>query len=259
METKTCSKCGIEKPINDFYKRSRSEGKYRADCKICNNEMSKKYYKDNSEKIAERHKEWRIENPGYREEYRKTNKEKILESDRKYYLNNKEKISQYKKEWNKANPKKDIAYSKKHYKNNKEYYKEKNKQWRKENPGKIREYRQKQRGLKQKLAHNLPASKWNEIMLDFDCKCAYCGISEEEHLEKHKQTLSQEHFIPLSKGGEYTHNNIIPSCRSCNNSKRSKDFFEWYPTYKHYNKNREQFILEYLNYTNENIQQLALF
>lgn len=47
-------------------------------------------------------------------------------------------------------------------------------------------------------------------------------------------------------------------CISCNSSKRDKDFFEWYPTYKHYNQEREKFILEYLGYTTDDTQQLSI-
>ena len=49
--------------------------------------------------------------------------------------------------------------------------------------------------------------------------CAYCG--EEKILHK-------DHFVPLSKGGEFTHNNVVPSCACCNVSKSNNDFFEWY-------------------------------
>lgn len=38
METKVCSKCGIEKPITEFYKHGRNskgEQTYRSDCKKC--------------------------------------------------------------------------------------------------------------------------------------------------------------------------------------------------------------------------------
>lgn len=38
METKVCSKCGIEKPLNQFYKtgfNSKGQQLYRSDCKEC--------------------------------------------------------------------------------------------------------------------------------------------------------------------------------------------------------------------------------
>lgn len=90
--------------------------------------------------------------------------------------------------------------------------------------------------------------QWEEIKKHFDYKCAYCGKD---------LPLAQEHFLALSKEGEYTLNNIIPSCKSCNSSKATKDFFKWYPNYKNYSKKRERAILKFLGYTDEN-QQLKI-
>ena len=45
METKICSHCGIEKPIEEFAYRDKAKGTRRAECKQCINEkMKKKYY-----------------------------------------------------------------------------------------------------------------------------------------------------------------------------------------------------------------------
>lgn len=66
---KTCNKCNIEKPLNDFYRRSDAKDGYRNDCKSCknaqwkstptHNERMKKYYKDNPDK----RKVWKKNNP----------------------------------------------------------------------------------------------------------------------------------------------------------------------------------------------------
>ena len=107
---------------------------------------------------------------------------------------------------------------------------------------------QKRRAAKKQLSNSLTTKQWNKIKEHFDNKCAYCGK---------ELPLAQEHFIPLSDGGEYTHNNIIPACKSCNSSKKNKSFFDWYPKYKRYSKKREKNILKFLGYKNE-VQQLKL-
>ena len=147
------------------------------------------------------------------------NKDKLIKYSRKYYQRNKDRIAEY----------------------NKDYY-EKNKE-------KAFEYAIKRKHRIRKLPCSLTLSEWNNIKEKFDNKCAYCG---------EERKLTQEHFIPLSKGGEYTINNIIPACRSCNCSKKDRDFFEWYPEQSFYSKTRENKILEYLNYIDSDIQQLAL-
>ena len=85
----------------------------------------------------------------------------------------------------------------------------------------------------------------------FNGECAYCGRTD--------KTLTKEHFIPISKGGEFTRDNIIPSCGSCNSSKGNRDFFEWYPERESYSHLRRNKILEYLNYNENKKQQSALF
>ena len=95
----------------------------------------------------------------------------------------------------------------------------------------------------------LTTEQWEDCIKHFEGKCAYCGK---------KKKLTQEHFIPLSKGGEYSVNNIIPACGSCNSSKRDRDFFKWYPNQKFYSKTRENKILRYLEYDKQLNQQLSI-
>lgn len=95
----------------------------------------------------------------------------------------------------------------------------------------------------------LTTEQWVNCKKEFNNNCAYCGK---------KRKLTQDHFIPLSKNGEYSINNIIPVCSSCNSSKLDNNFFEWYPKQPFYSKSREKRILNYLNY-NENLnQQLSI-
>ncbi|MHB1035611.1 MAG: HNH endonuclease [Pirellulales bacterium] len=49
--------------------------------------------------------------------------------------------------------------------------------------------------------------------------CAYCGTP---------QNLSLDHLLPSVKGGPERADNIVYSCRSCNSSKGSTDFLEWW-------------------------------
>jgi 5-methylcytosine-specific restriction endonuclease McrA len=93
------------------------------------------------------------------------------------------------------------------------------------------------RAEKKELIHTLTIKQWNEIKEIFNNKCCYCG---------RERILEQDHFIPLSKGGAYTFNNIVPACKSCNSGKRNNDFFEWYPKQKFYSKEKEGYILKHI-------------
>jgi 5-methylcytosine-specific restriction endonuclease McrA len=158
----------------------------------------------------------------------------------------------------------DYEYNKIYRNKNIKRIKEKAKEWEQKNIDKRKEYKrqwelnnkdkkqirtQKRINKLKNVFHDFNCKDWEKIKQVFNYKCAYCGKEDK---------LAQEHFIPLSKGGEYTKNNIIPSCKSCNSSKGTKCFFDWYPTYEYYSKEREKFMLEYLNYK-DGIQQLSLF
>lgn len=278
MRTRACTKCGEEKPLNDeyFYKGKQSKDGFRGVCKSCQSRNMKIYAMKNKDKIKK-----------YGEVYREENKERIKEKDRKYYKENREKILEYQEKYYKDNAeyvksrqsgyyeknKDNIkaynreyveknrehiqSYKQKYYEQNKERIMKHHKKYKEENPHIFRQINQRRKARKNKLPNTLTVEEWNYAKRYFSKSCAYCGITEEEHLDTYNEILHQEHFIPLSKGGEYTHNNIIPSCRICNTSKRDKDFFEWYPKYKHYSKQRENKILKFLNYKGDT-QQLAL-
>lgn len=106
-------------------------------------------------------------------------------------------------------------------------------------------YRAKKKGL----PHTLTAQQWRGIKQYFDNKCCYCG--EELPLE-------QEHFIALTKNGEFALTNIVCACRPCNASKSDNSFSSWYPKRDSYTPERESKILKFLGYKN-NKQQLSLF
>lgn len=54
----------------------------------------------------------------------------------------------------------------------------------------------------------------------FDGECAYCD----------SLAATWDHVIPVSKGGETTADNILPSCTPCNSSKRDRDLLPWLET-----------------------------
>ena len=61
---------------------------------------------------------------------------------------------------------------------------------------------------------SLTKEQWETIQAIHDFSCAYCG---------HKShNLTQDHVIPLSKGGTHTAENVVPACKSCNSSKGAK-------------------------------------
>lgn len=218
--TKVCSRCKKELTLEHFYKFKNSKDGLKSECKDC----QKEDYNKNINKRREYEKQYREEHKQQYKEHREKNKEKHKRYMNIYYENNREKFQQYAQD-NKG----------KIYKRNKIYVEN--------NREKIYERNRKRKKLLWKLKHTLKPNEWEQIKLNFNNKCAYCGQAKK---------LEHEHFIPISKGGEFTVNNIIPACKSCNSKKHNSDFFEWYPQQEFYSKERERLILKHLKIRGEN-------
>jgi hypothetical protein len=253
-KVKMCSKCLETKPLDDFYKKANGIGGKESRCKDCKKRYSKEYENINQEKVRKRKRNYNAkhkeEKKKYNQEYYENNKEKIIDD----YYNNKEKHSEYKKRYRKENKEKLLLKERKRYQEKRENILGYAKKYYASEKGKIAKAkeRHKRRSLKKKSYSfvNYKENDWLECLSFFNHRCAYCG--EESPLEK-------EHFIPLINGGEFTINNIIPACKSCNSSKNNKCFFDWYPNYRHYSRCRERKILKYLNYDKSNTyQQLSI-
>lgn len=107
MKTHKCNKCSSIKPKSEFYKRSDRPIGIQSVCKTC----TKKYNKDNRERLNKVKADWYIKNKKkhneasklnyinnkerYLERYKKNrlnNLEEYKEKSREYYLNNKERL-----------------------------------------------------------------------------------------------------------------------------------------------------------------------
>jgi len=238
-KTKVCSKCNQELPATSDYFYKQKGGKYglRGMCIDCKKKQDKQYAERNRDALI---KKWR--------EYNQQNREVINEKNREYYKANADQIRQQRKEQRERMPKikkvKQSRKMKRYYEANKEKLKEYARSYRKTDHGRLIELKAKHR--RKARERDLPATftekEWEECKKHFDYKCAYC--------EKSPKVLHQEHFIPVSKDGEYTKQNIVPSCQECNFRKHNLSFGDWYPNYKYYSKEREEKILAYLGYEN---------
>lgn len=239
MAFKACIKCNNILPVTNEYFREGKECKdgFGNVCKACISKQSKQHRLATKEKCK-----------NYREQYNITNKKSIAEQRKQHYNENREVLIEKSKEYQRNNKESTIKRMKQWRVDNLKYSYEYAKQYRKEHLEQNRFRCQRYFSKKRSLPSTLTNLQWISIKEHFNNRCAYCGK---------ELPLAQDHFIPLSKDGEYTVNNIICACRSCNSSKSNKDFSEWYPKYKYYSKQREKDILKFLRYEN-NSQQLTL-
>ena len=83
--------------------------------------------------------------------------------------------------------------------------------WAKAHPEATRTKNARQRARKRNLPATLSTEQWEAIKRAYQHRCAYCGKKETK-----KRPLTQDHVVPLKKGGGTTSDNIVPACGPCN-------------------------------------------
>ncbi|MGC5584901.1 HNH endonuclease [Ornithinimicrobium sp. W1665] len=69
-----------------------------------------------------------------------------------------------------------------------------------------------------RVEHDLAPAQW-AALLEVWGGCAYCGAPP--------VGLQKDCLLPISRGGRYTLENVVPACRSCNASKCSTEVTVW--------------------------------
>ena len=151
---------------------------------------------------------------------------------RKWKQDNPERFKELQSNWKEQNPDRVKELRRNYYENNREREREDLRRWQAENRGKTAEY---SKAYKKRKGRTIPEQAWERCKTYFDHACAYCGLSEEEHIEKINQQLHKEH---VENDGSNGIDNCVPACKSCNASKGKKDFMEWYSKTPHFNKTR---------------------
>lgn len=70
----------------------------------------------------------------------------------------------------------------------------------------------------QKESNGIYEIRDSELKKLYASPCFYCG--------KYAK-IDADHVIPISRGGQHSIGNLVPSCRSCNTSKNNKTIMEW--------------------------------
>lgn len=123
METKICTKCGIEKLLDQFYRDKSTKTWYAPRCKSCKDEHTRDYYNKNKDRINKYKRDsWYNKTDrkkAYDKKRRENNREKKLESDRRYREKNRELIRERDRKYILNNPEK---YREKNRKQREKYW-----------------------------------------------------------------------------------------------------------------------------------------
>lgn len=237
---KTCSKCGVEKPVSDFNKhKSRRDG-LRDACRACHGLDTKAYRLAHPEKVAATqaaHYALNKDAVAVRgREYRAANRERIAVRDAAYASANHEKLAAYKREYALANAAKIAAYAAEYYVLNVEKIRASVSAYRRANPEKratwaaghrarhpeaARTRCQNRRARKQAAGGRLPRDIEQRLLARQNglCACCFADLSETGyHLD---------HIVALAKGGSHTEGNVQLLTPRCNREKGTKDWIEY--------------------------------
>lgn len=102
-----------------------------------------------------------------------------------------------------------------------------NRAWRRERMEHVRAVRREHghRRRDRKLGNGgagVTEAEWEALVATYDSRCAYCEADDRK--------LTQDHVVPLSKGGRHEIENLLPACRPCNQGKGVRSAEEWRAT-----------------------------
>ena len=99
-------------------------------------------------------------------------------------------------------------------------------EWRRRNSDKILFWNKRRVLMKKSVVGNHAWQEWEEVKAKYNYCCALCGISEKDLVKKWKRTnfikLTEDHIVPIVRGGTDYIKNIQPLCISCNAKKKDQ-------------------------------------
>jgi 5-methylcytosine-specific restriction endonuclease McrA len=207
---KTCRICQIKKPVNEFYlhRGGRSKG-HRTECKDCFKEQVRQ--RANTDRVRAHR----------RERYSKIEslKQKVLARQNAYAQQNRKREADRAKKWRKDNPDKLKKLNRDYVAKNRDALAVKRKRYWAENHDKVM-ILVKRRKARLRGAQIAPftARQWADRLAEFNHRCAYCWAIEK---------MTQDHVIPIIRGGRHSIDNIVPACERCNYRKGKKTLLEF--------------------------------
>lgn len=187
METKICSKCKRELPIENFQSDRSSKDGFYSSCKDC-----KRIYRANNKKML-------ADNQAIR---RQSQKERLAEYGAKYRKEHKTEAAEYQ-----------AKYQPQYYQDNRDAIIKRAIEYSKSPIGKL---------VTAKARQTRRARKWGvhrekidplKIFIEFEHRCFICGRED---------NLTLDHIVPLYSGGADANSNLSVLCFNCNSTKRYK-------------------------------------
>lgn len=201
-ESKVCSKCGEQKPLDCFHRHGSG---HVGHCKDCKRAYDRKRRDEQGEELLQKRRDWywrnREENLAYQAEWREANKDLKQASDRQWREANVERKAANDAAWREANRDKISAYFRDLHKRR---------------PERAQLARAKRRAAKKAVLHE-PWTR-REIYDRDGGDCKICGAP----LPYAPHAFHIDHIVPISLGGPDIPANLQLACPGCNLEKRAR-------------------------------------
>lgn len=185
----TCVDCGKER--------------FHASRGLCGSCYNRHHYQESGE-VRERAKRRSAQ-------YIAAHREQVRALHQRWLAANTERDREHHRRWKGANVEKVRAAAQRRYATDKDRLQQLSRAWKLANPEKLRVYRQRRKAKERALPATLTVEQWRAVLAAYKHKCAYCGRGDVK--------LTQDHVVPVAKGGGYVVQNIVPACLSCNSKK----------------------------------------
>jgi len=188
-QTKVCSTCKRDLALELFGVQRRGLLGRKSECKKCLSEKEAARRAVDLEAARTYKRMWWAERNWTVEE-----RKAAAERSRDWYSKNKGRHQSTLKAWIARNP---------------EAFKAIQKKYLAKNPVHIR-----RKVYFDKIEKTLTAEQWQATLEVFGHRCAYCLRGD--------LPMTQDHVIPISKGGAHSEANVVPACKSCNSRKLAR-------------------------------------
>ena len=152
----------------------------------------------------------------YKDGFLKICKDCHAQKNREWYATNKQKKINYQAQKRIGKRQEARDYAKNYRHQNPEKIKDSHTRWRKNNPEKVREHEHRRRA---RLLSNDEFYITEKFFIKlYKSPCVGCGETK---------NITQDHVIPIARGGTHSEGNLQPMCKRCNSSKKDKLMSVW--------------------------------
>lgn len=173
VQSKICTKCGVEKSADEFYREPTLKSGLHSHCKECSRNKSKNYRINNPERVRTTQQKWYEDNSdkvkAYSRQYYDKNAEKARAYSRQWRLDNSARHKENLASWRAENKDRITAYNSNYHKATKDHRRPLKAQWardnaerlnakkredRKNNPDKYRRYDERRMSMPERKINN---------------------------------------------------------------------------------------------------------